>query len=142
MSEKPPTFPRTTKILVVDDMSTMRKFIKNCLAGIGLTNVFEAHDGNAAWAQLEAAAAQNIPFDLLITDWNMPNMKGIDLLKRVRTNAKTNKTPVMFVTAETTMAQVKEAIEAGATYYIVKPFSPAIFEEKLSKVYELARRIK
>jgi two-component system chemotaxis response regulator CheY len=123
-------------------MSTMRKFIRNCLAGIGLTNVFEAHDGTSAWQQLDAAAAQNLPFQLIITDWNMPNVKGIDLLKRVRSNEKTKKVPVMFVTAETTMAQVKEAIEAGATYYIVKPFSPAIFEEKLSKVYALALKIK
>ena len=123
-------------------MSTMRKFIKNCLAGEGLSNVFEAHDGNSALAQLEAASAQNLPFGLLITDWNMPNMKGIDLLKRVRSNPKFSKMPVMFVTAETTMAQVKEAIEAGATYYIVKPFSPDIFIEKLGKVHELAQKLK
>ena len=120
----------------------MRKFIKNCLAGEGLSNVFEAHDGNSALAQLDAAIAQNIPFGLLITDWNMPNMKGIDLLKRVRSNPKFSKMPVMFVTAETTMAQVKEAIEAGATYYIVKPFSPDIFIEKLGKVHELAQKLK
>ena len=123
-------------------MSTMRKFIKNCLADEGLSNVFEAHDGNSALAQLDAAIAQNIPFGLLITDWNMPNMKGIDLLKRVRSNPKFSKMPVMFVTAETTMAQVKEAIEAGATYYIVKPFSPDIFIEKLGKVHELAQKLK
>jgi two-component system chemotaxis response regulator CheY len=128
-------FPATTKILIVDDMSTMRKFIRNCLAGVGLTNCFEAHDGNSAWAQLEAAAALNMPFELLVTDWNMPNMKGIDLLKKVRANPKMTRMPVMFVTAETTMAQVKEAIEAGATHYIVKPFSPDVFQEKLGKVY-------
>ena len=133
-------FPPETKVLVADDMITMRKMIRNILNELELTHVTEAKDGQDALEQLENAAKMNLPFDLLISDWNMPRLKGIDLVGKVRATPGIDRIPIMMVTAENKIEQVKAAIAAGATHYVVKPFSPAIFKEKLEIIWEIHLR--
>jgi two-component system chemotaxis response regulator CheY len=119
------------KILVVDDFSTMRRIIKNLLRDLGFTNTQEADDGNTALPMLQAGN-----FDFLVTDWNMPGMQGIDLLKAVRADAKLKTMPVLMVTAESKREQIIEAAQAGVNGYIVKPFTAATLNEKLQKIFE------
>lgn len=119
------------KILVVDDFSTMRRIIKNLLRDLGFNNTAEADDGNTALPML-----QNGNFDLLVTDWNMPGMQGIDLLKAVRADPKLAKLPVLMVTAESKRDQIVEAAQAGVNGYIVKPFTAITLKEKLEKIFE------
>ncbi len=125
-------FAPTTKVLVVDDMSTMRKIVSKSVQGLGMTDIADAVDGVDAWAKIEAA---NPPFQLIISDWNMPNMTGIDLLKKVRGDARFAKTPFILVTAESEASQVKEAVVAGVTNYLVKPFTPEMFQQKLEAAH-------
>jgi two-component system chemotaxis response regulator CheY len=119
------------KILVVDDFSTMRRIIKNLLRDLGFTNTQEADDGNTALPMLQAGN-----FDFLVTDWNMPGMQGIDLLKAVRADDKLKTMPVLMVTAESKREQIIEAAQAGVNGYIVKPFTAATLNEKLQKIFE------
>jgi len=119
------------KILVVDDFSTMRRIIKNLLRDLGFNNTAEADDGTTALPML-----QNGNFDLLVTDWNMPGMQGIDLLKAVRADPKLVKLPVLMVTAESKRDQIVEAAQAGVNGYIVKPFTAITLKEKLEKIFE------
>jgi len=119
------------KILVVDDFSTMRRIIKNLLRDLGFTNTQEADDGNTALPLLQAGS-----FDFLVTDWNMPGMQGIDLLKAVRADAKLKTMPVLMVTAESKREQIIEAAQAGVNGYIVKPFTAATLNEKLQKIFD------
>lgn len=119
------------KILIVDDFSTMRRIIKNLLRDLGFTNTAEADDGMAALPLLQGGS-----FDLLITDWNMPGMPGIDLLKRVRADDKLNGLPVLMVTAEQKREQIDEATQAGVNGYIVKPFTAQTLKEKLDEIFE------
>jgi len=119
------------KILIVDDYSTMRRIIKNVLHEIGYDNTDEADDGKTALPMLQGGG-----YDFLITDWNMPGMQGIDLLKAVRANDKTAKLPVLLVTAEAKREQIVQAAEAGVNGYIVKPFTPETLKEKISKIFE------
>ncbi len=119
------------KILVVDDFSTMRRIIKNLLRDLGFNNTSEADDGSSALPVL-----QNGNFDFLITDWNMPGMQGIDLLKAVRADPKLAKLPVLMVTAESKREQIIEAAQAGVNGYIVKPFTAATLKEKIEKIFE------
>lgn len=119
------------KILVVDDFSTMRRIIKNLLRDLGFTNTAEADDGLTALPML-----QNGDFDFLVTDWNMPGMQGIDLLKAVRADAKLANMPVLMVTAEQKREQIVEAAQAGVNGYIVKPFTAQTLKEKLEKIFE------
>jgi len=119
------------KILVVDDFSTMRRIIKNLLRDLGFTNTQEADDGNTALPMLQAGN-----FDFLVTDWNMPGMQGIDLLKAVRADDKLKTMPVLMVTAESKREQIIEAAQAGVNGYIVKPFTAATLDEKLQKIFE------
>lgn len=119
------------KILVVDDFSTMRRIIKNLLRDLGFTNMHEADDGLTALPML-----QNGNFDFLITDWNMPGMQGIDLLKAVRADAKLASLPVLMVTAESKRDQIVEAAQAGVSGYIVKPFTAQTLKEKIDKIFE------
>lgn len=119
------------KILVVDDFSTMRRIIKNLLRDLGFTNTHEADDGNTALPMLQAGN-----FDFLVTDWNMPGMQGIDLLKAVRADEKLKTLPVLMVTAESKREQIIEAAQAGVNGYIVKPFTAATLSEKLGKIFE------
>jgi len=122
---------KNMKILVVDDFSTMRRIIKNLLRDLGFTNTQEADDGNTALPMLQAGN-----FDFLVTDWNMPGMQGIDLLKAVRADAKLKSMPVLMVTAESKREQIIEAAQAGVNGYIVKPFTAATLDEKLQKIFD------
>ena len=119
------------KILVVDDFSTMRRIIKNLLRDLGFNNTSEADDGSTALPIL-----QNGDFDFLVTDWNMPGMQGIDLLKAVRLDPKLAKLPVLMVTAESKRDQIVEAAQAGVNGYIVKPFTAVTLKEKIEKIFE------
>ena len=117
------------KFLVVDDYSTMRRIVKNLLHDLGYANVAEADDGNTALPLLE-----NGSFDFLITDWNMPGMPGLDLLKAVRQNEKLKKLPVLMLTAEAKREQIVEAAQAGVSGYVIKPFTAATLKEKIEKI--------
>ncbi|RLA03074.1 MAG: response regulator [Gammaproteobacteria bacterium] len=118
------------KILVVDDFSTMRRIIKNLLNDLGFKNIFEADDGATALPMLLDGN-----FDFLVTDWNMPQMEGIELLKRVRANERLSDLPVLLVTAEAKKEQIVEAATAGVNGYIVKPFTSGTLNEKLVKIF-------
>jgi two-component system chemotaxis response regulator CheY len=122
------------KFLVVDDFSTMRRIIKNVLNDLGYPNVTEADDGTTAWPLL-----QQTHFDFLITDWNMPGMPGLDLLKAVRADAKLSNLPVLMLTAESKREQIAEAAQAGVNGYVIKPFTPDTLRDKIDKI--LASRI-
>ena len=122
---------KNMKILVVDDFSTMRRIIKNLLRDLGFTNTHEADDGNTALPALKSGS-----FDFLVTDWNMPGMTGIDLLKAVRSDPGLASLPVLMVTAESKRDQIIEAAQAGVNGYVVKPFTAATLEEKISKIFE------
>ncbi len=117
------------RFLVVDDFSTMRRIIKNFLNDLGYANVQEADDGNTALPILKAG---NIEF--LITDWNMPGMPGLDLLKAVRADPKLAKLPVLLLTAEAKREQIVEAAQAGVNGYVIKPFTAQTLKEKLDKI--------
>lgn len=119
------------KILIVDDFSTMRRIIKNLLRDLGFNNTQEADDGNTALPMLQSGN-----FDFLVTDWNMPGMTGIDLLKAVRADAKLANLPVLMVTAEAKKDQIIEAAQAGVNGYIVKPFTAVTLKEKIDKIFE------
>ena len=119
----------TMKILVVDDFSTMRRIVKNCLQEIGYTDISEADDGNTALPLLKAGA-----FEFLITDWNMPGMPGLDLLKAVRGDPKLAKMPVLMLTAEAKREQIIEAAQAGVSGYVIKPFTAVTLKEKIDKI--------
>ncbi len=119
------------KILIVDDFSTMRRIIKNLLRDLGFNNTHEADDGNTALPMLRTGN-----FDFLITDWNMPGMQGIDLLRAVRADANLVKLPVLLVTAEARRDQIVLAAEAGVNGYIVKPFTAQTLKEKIEKIFE------
>jgi len=119
------------KILIVDDVSTMRRIIKNLLRDLGFNNIKEAADGNTALPML-----QNDNVDFLVTDWNMPGMTGIDLLKAVRADEKLAALPVLMLTAESNREQIIEAAQAGVNGYIVKPFTAVTLKEKIDRIFE------
>jgi two-component system, chemotaxis family, chemotaxis protein CheY len=119
------------KILIVDDFSTMRRIIKNLLRELGFSNTSEADDGSTALPILKGGG-----FDFLITDWNMPNMEGIALLKAVRADPMLKSLPVLMVTAEAKRDQIVEAAQAGVNGYIVKPFTAETLKEKIDKIFE------
>ncbi len=122
---------KNMKILIVDDFSTMRRIIKNLLRELGFNNTHEADDGSTALPML-----QNGDFDFLITDWNMPGMTGLDLLKAVRADPKLKDLPVLMVTAEAKRDQIIEAAQAGVNGYIVKPFTAQTLKEKIERIFE------
>ena len=122
---------KNMKILIVDDFSTMRRIIKNLLRDLGFTNTQEADDGVTALPMLQSGG-----FDFLITDWNMPGMQGIDLLKAVRADDKLQGLPVLMVTAESKRDQIIEAAQAGVNGYVVKPFTACTLEEKIHKIFD------
>jgi two-component system chemotaxis response regulator CheY len=119
------------KVLVVDDFSTMRRIVKNLLRDLGFTNIHEADDGNTALPMLQTGH-----FDFVLTDWNMPGMQGIDLLKAIRSDAKLAHIPVLLITAEAKKDQIIMAAQAGVNGYIVKPFTAGILETKIDKIFE------
>ncbi|MGL5007937.1 MAG: chemotaxis response regulator CheY [Plesiomonas sp.] len=118
------------KILIVDDFSTMRRIVKNLLRDLGFNNTHEADDGTSALPMLRSGG-----FDFVVTDWNMPGMQGIDLLKVIRADESLRHLPVLMVTAEAKREQIIEAAQAGVNGYIVKPFTAAILKEKLDKIF-------
>ena len=121
---------KNMKILVVDDFSTMRKIVNNLLRELGFTNLDEANDGQTAWPKLKSGH-----YDFLVTDWNMPGMSGIDLLKTVRSTPETADMPVLLVTAESKREKIIEAGQAGVNGYIIKPFTAMMLKEKIDKIF-------
>jgi len=119
------------KILIVDDFPTMRRIIKNLLKDLGFENVDEAEDGAMALEKL-----RNGNFDFVVSDWNMPNMDGLEMLKAIRADPDLGKLPVLMVTAEAKKENIIAAAQAGANGYVVKPFTAATLEEKLNKIFE------
>ncbi len=116
-------------ILIVDDSSTMRRIIKNSLMNLGYKNILEAEDGALAW---EVMLSEEV--NILITDWNMPNMNGLELVKKVRADEKYIDMPIIMVTTEGGKTEVITALKAGVNNYIVKPFTPQVLKEKLEAV--------
>jgi two-component system chemotaxis response regulator CheY len=125
-------FDPKSKILVVDDMAMMRRAVTKFCKDMGYSDFTEASDGAEAW---QKASTANPPFDLIISDWNMPNCSGLDFLKRIRADGRIGKTPVILVTAEKEKDQIIEAIKAGVSEYVVKPFTPQTLKEKLDAVH-------
>jgi two-component system chemotaxis response regulator CheY len=122
---------KNMRILIVDDFSTMRRIVKNLLNDLGFTNTAEAEDGGSALTML-----RNEHFDFVITDWNMPGVTGIELLRGIRADARLAKLPVLMVTAEAKREQIIEAAQAGVNGYIIKPFTAQTLEEKIGKIFE------
>ena len=118
------------RILIVDDFSTMRRIIRNILKQLGFENVEEAENGADAYEKLTAEK-----FEFIITDWNMPVMDGLGLLKKVRTDPALKNLPVLMVTAEAEKDKVVTAIQAGVNNYIVKPFTAEVLQEKMDKIF-------
>lgn len=123
--------PAKLKFLVVDDFSTMRRIVRNLLKELGYTNADEAEDGAVALQKLKGGG-----FDFVVTDWNMPNMDGLQLLQAVRADPALKHLPVLMVTAEAKKENIIAAAQAGASGYIVKPFTAATLQEKLDKIFE------
>jgi two-component system chemotaxis response regulator CheY len=123
-------FKPETRILIVDDMMTMRKLVKKSLTALGFSNFEEAADGQQAWVKLN----QEPRFDLVISDWNMPNCTGIELLKKVRSDTQLRSTTFVLLTAEAETHQVKEALQLGVDNYVIKPFTTESLKEKLEQV--------
>jgi two-component system chemotaxis response regulator CheY len=119
------------RFLVVDDFSTMRRIVRNLLKELGYTNADEAEDGSIALAKLKSEK-----FDFVVSDWNMPNMTGIELLKRIRAEPSIKDLPVLMITAEARKENIIEAAQSGANGYIVKPFTAATLDEKLTKIFK------
>ena len=122
------------KLLVVDDSSTMRRIIKNTLARLGYKDVLEGADGVEGWEAMDA----NPDIEMLITDWNMPEMNGLELVKKVRADERFTDLPIIMVTTEGGKAEVITALKAGVNNYIVKPFTPQVLKEKLGAVMGVA----
>ena len=128
-------FKTSTKFLIVDDFANMRKSIKKILQDVGYENALEAADGYKAYQLLAEHSKSALPIEFVISDWNMPVMSGIELLKKCRNEEIFKTLPFMFVTAEGERKQLNEAISFGATEYVVKPFSPAQLKEKLLSAF-------
>jgi two-component system, chemotaxis family, chemotaxis protein CheY len=128
-------FSPGTKFLVVDDFATMRKIVKKVLDELGYKNVVEAVDGKNALDQLKDHASRNEPIQFVISDWNMPNMAGIDLLKACKADPAFSSIPFMLVTAESEQTQIIEAAKAGVSEYVIKPFDAATLKIKIEKVF-------
>jgi two-component system chemotaxis response regulator CheY len=118
------------KILIVDDFATMRRILKNILKQLGFSNITEADDGATALEELKKN-----PFDLIISDWNMPKMTGIELLRAVRADEQLKDMPFLMVTAEAQKQNVIDAVQAGVSNYVVKPFTAEAISEKLEKIF-------
>lgn len=126
-------FSKEIKILVVDDMNTMRKIVKNSLKKLGFSDISEAANGAEAWKILSESEEK---FDLVVSDWNMPEMTGIELLRKVRSTEAFGELPFLMVTAEGESKQIAEAIQSGVSNLLLKPFTPDSFSEKLELVYK------
>lgn len=125
----------TMKIMVVDDMATMRKIIKNILSQLGFKNICEAEDGKKALADIKNAHAAGEPVEFIVSDWNMPEMTGLDLLNAVRSDETLKTTPFLMVTAEAEQGNIMLAVKSGVDNFIVKPFSAQVLKEKIDKIF-------
>lgn len=121
---------KSMRVLVVDDFSTMRRIIKNILKQLEFTNIVDADDGTTAWEILNKDK-----IDFIIADWNMPKMTGLELLKKVRSSEEFADMPFLMVTAEGQQENIIEAVQAGVSNYIVKPFTPETIEQKINKIF-------
>lgn len=130
-------FNVSLKVLVVDDFPTMRRIVKNLLKQLGFENIDEAEDGLAAFQKLKTGG-----YGLVVSDWNMPNMEGIDLIRKIRQDPALKDTPFLMVTAEAEKEKVIEAIKAGVDNYIVKPFTAEVLKEKLEKISDKRKTLK
>jgi two-component system chemotaxis response regulator CheY len=119
------------KILVVDDMSTMRRIVKNILKQLGFNNLEEAENGQDALTKLKADS-----YGFVVSDWNMPVMMGIDMLRAIRSDEKLKKIPVLMVTAEAQKENLMEAVQAGVSNYVVKPFTAETMQDKINKIFK------
>ncbi len=126
-------FSPSTKILIIDDMRTMRKLVTKSLKELGFENITEADDGVKGW---EAITGADASYSLVISDWNMPNCTGLDLLKRVRADSRFTGLPFMLLTAESEKSQVLEALTVGVSAYLVKPFDTESLKLKLAEAYK------
>nr|WP_237264535.1 response regulator [Thiomicrorhabdus immobilis] len=124
---------RDLKILVVDDFSTMRKIVKDLLNELGFSQYDEADDGETAWPMIQSGE-----YDFIVSDWNMPKMSGVELLKKVRAHPHLKNTPFLLITAEAKRSQIIEAAEAGVDAYIVKPFTAATLYENIHQTLKKA----
>lgn len=127
--------PYHARILIVDDMPSIREMVRKHLKGLGYQNIFESEDGSDAFYQIVNQYEKKEPIDLVVSDWNMPKMKGIELLKAVRGHAKVKDVPFVLLTSESERQQVTEAVLAGVSQYIIKPFSGKTFEEKINSAW-------
>jgi two-component system chemotaxis response regulator CheY len=123
------------KFLVVDDFATMRRIIRNLLKELGFNDVDEAEDGVSALQKLRADR-----FDFVVSDWNMPNMNGLELLRNIRADEQLKRLPVLMVTAEAKKENIIAAAQAGASGYVVKPFTAATLDEKLKKIFQTVNK--
>lgn len=123
------------KILIIDDMSTMRKIIKNMLGKMGCDKLDEADDGLPAWDMIEKAHEAGQPYEFIVSDWNMPGLTGLDLLKKLRADERFKKLPFLMITAEAEQSNVIIAVKAGVSNFIVKPFSIVTLKEKIDKIF-------
>lgn len=128
---------KNINILVVDDFSTMIRIVTNLLKELGFTNIDDANDGSKAWPMIQSGK-----YDFIVSDWNMPEMTGIELLRRVRAHEDFSDMPFMLITAEQKRSQILDAAQAGVDGYIVKPFTAAILKEKIDKIDERKNLIK
>lgn len=123
---------KNMKILIVDDFPTMRRIVKTLLKQNGYGNVIEAEDGQKAYATLQSVT----DIEMIISDWNMPNMTGLELLKTVRSDPKVKHLPFLMVTAEAEKENIIEAVKSGVSNYVVKPFTGAVLQEKMDKIFQ------
>lgn len=126
-------FDPKTRILIADDMMTMRKIVVKALKDMGFSDIQEAADGQIAWDLLQKSSPD---IQLVISDWNMPNCTGLDFLKKVRVDAKYKKLPFILLTAEAEKHQVIEALKAGVSNYVIKPFTPEGLKQKIEEVHK------
>lgn len=129
-------FSPDSRFIVIDDFATMRKIVKKVLTELGYSSIDEAEDGAKALPMIQASVAEGKPYKCIISDWNMPNMQGIDLLKACKADPKLAGIPFVLVTAEGEQKQIIEAAKAGVSDYVVKPFNAQTLKEKLQKVYD------
>ncbi|MBF0314517.1 MAG: response regulator [Oligoflexia bacterium] len=130
MSYKP-----NMKVLIVDDMSTMRKIIKNMLTQLGFKNIIEAEDGRKAIEAIESAHKLGEPVEFILSDWNMPDVNGLEFLKLIKANDAHKNIPFLMITAEAEQGNVMTAVKAGVDNFIVKPFSAQVLKEKIDKIF-------
>ena len=135
-------FPKDTRILIVDDMKTIRALLRASLQTLGFKDIVDFTEGQSAWASLEVDAQSNRPIELIISDWMMPKMSGMELLQKVRGHVTMKGVPFIILSAESEINQIKEAIAAGVSNYITKPFTTNTIQAKLEAVYaKTAKRV-